>query len=147
MKATSAFLIFIILIQITGCYSFKPILGSDPSIYKSDKYSYLIYTRDMVYALENPKISNGILSGKYKVDFDKSYRTKTIKIYPPLDFAVKVDTLFMISIPLDSIAKFKKSEFSVVKTIIISAIVITSLIGVLSSFKFQIDFSNFHLSI
>jgi hypothetical protein len=148
LKTISSFLIFILLIQITGCYSFKPILASDPSIYQTDRYHYTIYTKDIVYALENPAISNGILSGKYKVDLHTSYRTNAIRLYLPSDFVVTVDTLNTINIPLDSIAKFKKSEFSVVKTVFISIIVLSSLIIGLSAFDFHIDaFSNLHLPI
>jgi hypothetical protein len=121
-KIISVFLIFVLLIQFTGCYSFKPISWSDTSISQTDKYRYIIHTEFKDYALKNPIISNGTLTGN--ADFEKhSYRTKAIKLYPkPNYFWITIDTLNTISIPLDSIAKFKKSKFSIIKTIAIPLI-------------------------
>jgi hypothetical protein len=147
LKITSIFLIFALLIQLTGCYSFKPISGSDPSISQTDKYRYIIYNKGVEYSLENPVISNGILSGKYKVDLKTAYRTKAIRIFPSPDFVITVDTLSAISIPLDSIAKFKKSKFSVVKTIFVIGIPFWIVSKIKWDWHFETDGHGIHFPI
>jgi hypothetical protein len=144
MRITSVFLIFALLIQLTGCYSFKPISESDSSLSQTDKYRYRIHTKDMDFQLEYSMISNGILSGK--VDFHNLSRIDVIKIYPSSDFVIKIDSLNMISIPLDSIAKFEKSKFSVVRTISIPiAILVIFGIVIGNSLKnFHFDFYPTH---
>jgi hypothetical protein len=127
LKAISSFLIFILLIQITGCYSFKPISASDPAIYQTGKYRYTIHTKGTVYALENPVISNEILSGK--AGLSRTYYKNAIEIYPKSGFEIKIDTLNTISIPLESVAKFTKSKFSIVISFVIPAIVVSFLVA------------------
>ena len=78
LKIISVFMIFILLIQLTGCYSYKLISGSDPSLSQTDKYRYTIHTKDMDYPLKNTTISNGTLSGI--VVFGYTYNRDAINV-------------------------------------------------------------------
>jgi len=64
MKTISVSMIFILLIQLSGCYSYKTISSSDLPLPDSGKYPYVIHCQNSKYLLKNALISNGILSGK-----------------------------------------------------------------------------------
>ncbi|HEX7494553.1 MAG TPA: hypothetical protein VF346_10050, partial [Bacteroidales bacterium] len=63
-KIISALMIFLLLIQLSGCYSSKIISSSVLPLPDSIKCSYIIHSQNSKYLLVNTIISNGILCGR-----------------------------------------------------------------------------------
>jgi hypothetical protein len=104
-------MIFILLIQLSGCLSYRVI--SSYELPNSSKYHYTIYSQNSKFPLENTVISNGILSGK--VGSRHSSRRNSIHIYLTTDTVIKIDTENILSIPLNRIAKVEKAEVLIEK--------------------------------
>jgi hypothetical protein len=69
--------------------------------------------------LEKVIISNGILSGKIDTMGNYYYIKNRVHIYLTSDSVMKINTGYILSIPLDGIAKVKKAKFEVGETIIL----------------------------
>jgi hypothetical protein len=142
LEIISTLLIFILLINFSGCYSFKPVSGSYRYILSNSTYHLIIQGKDNYsFLLKSPIVSDNVLSGK--IDFEESYYVRNvIKIYPTKDYIFKIDSLGTFSIPLDRIAKVEKSEFSTVKTVVTGIISFCTLFIIwISSLDFKvIDF-------
>jgi hypothetical protein len=132
LEIISTLLIFILLINLTGCYSFKPVSGSYRYIFSNSTYHLIIQGKNNYsFLLKSPNISDNVLSGK--VDFEESYIRNVIKIYPTTDYIIRIDSSGTFSIPLDRIAKVRKSEFSTVRTVITGIISFCALFFILLS--------------
>ena len=108
-------MIFILLLQLSGCIGFKNISRYELSASQSSNYHYTIYCQNSKYPIESTIISNGMLSGK--VDFKHSYRRNAIQVYVSSDTVIKINKENILSIPLESVTKVKKSKIAVGRTI------------------------------
>lgn len=104
-------MILVLLIQLSGCVSYRIIPSSD--LPDPSRYHYTIYIQNLKFPLENAIVSNEILSGK--VNFKHSYRRNVVKVYVSSDSMIKLDTQNTISIPLNRIAKVEKAENGIEK--------------------------------
>jgi hypothetical protein len=114
-KMFSILLIFILLSQLSGCIGFKNISRNELPTFKSGNYHYTIHSKNSKYPIESTVILNGILSGK--VDFKHSYRRNSIQVYVSSGTVIKINKENILSIPLESVTKVKKSKFAVGRTI------------------------------
>ena len=114
-KIFSILLIFIMLSQFSGCIGFKNISRNELPSFQFSNYHYTINCKNSKYPIESAIISNGILSGK--VDFKHSYRRNSIQVYVSSDTVIKINKGNILSIPLESVTKVKKSKFAVGRTI------------------------------
>jgi hypothetical protein len=69
--------------------------------------------------LEKVIISNRILSGKIDTMGNSHRIINRIHLYLTSDSVMKINTGYILSIPLDGIAKVKKAKFEVGETIIL----------------------------
>jgi hypothetical protein len=100
-----AALTFILLIQNSGCNSYRIISSYDlPS---PEKYHYTIYGNSLQYPLENTIISNDSISGT--VNMTRSYKMNSIHIYPVSDSVIKFYSANTLGVAMSSIAKVEKS--------------------------------------
>jgi len=102
-KFVSVLMIFILLIQLSGCASYRVIPNSDLPDYS--RYNHLVLSENAKYPLENVAVSQGLLSGK--VNFNQPDKRNTINVYSSSDSVIKIDTENILSLPLDGIAKVK----------------------------------------
>jgi hypothetical protein len=100
-------LIFTVLIQLPGCSSYKVISSSE--LPTSGEYCYFLNTGNSIYRLENPKISNKILSGRI---VEHSCKGNKIKIYILSDSVVTINDESILSVPTDKIVKINKEEYN-----------------------------------
>jgi len=114
-KMFSILLIFILLSQLSGCIGFKNISRNELPTFKSGNYHYTIHSKNSKYPIESTVILNGILSGK--VDFKHSYRRNSIQVYVSSGTVIKINKENILSIPLESVTKVKKSKFAIGRTI------------------------------
>ena len=122
MKTISLSMIFILLIQLSGCYSYKTISSSDLPLPNPGKYPYVIHSQNSKYLLRNAVISNGILSGKIDTVNDSRQIGGKIHIYLSSDSVMKINKEKILSIPLYGIAKVKVANVSVAAiTLLIAA--------------------------
>jgi hypothetical protein len=122
MKTISVSMIFILLIQLSGCYSYKIISSSDLPLPNSSKYPYIIHSQNSKYLLDNTVISNGILSGKIDTVEDSRHIGNKIHLYLSSDSVMKIDKEKILSIPLNGIPKIEVAKVDVVKiTLLIAA--------------------------
>ncbi|MCU0462305.1 MAG: hypothetical protein MUF36_09880 [Bacteroidales bacterium] len=109
LKILSAFMVFIMLIQIAGCYTMRSITGEikysdlpDP-----EKYVYVIHMKTAVLWLENTIVSEDSLSGTIcsKQHLDIDYR---VHIFLSSDSVVRINNnLFCVN--LKDIVKAKQT--------------------------------------
>jgi len=131
-KIISALMIFLLLIQLSGCYSSKIISSSVLPLPDSIKCSYIIHSQNSKYLLENTIISNGILCGRIDTVGDYRQLGKKIHLYLLSDTVMKINSEKILTIPLDGIAKVKMTKFDVLVTIFfvgVSALVIFTIVG------------------
>ena len=114
-------MIFILLIQLSGCYSSKIISGSELPLPDSINYTYIVHSKKLDYLLENTTISNDTLLGKINSDLSSIIGVK-IHVYPSSDLILKIDDENILKIPLYNTKKVKIRKFSVVKTILLVAL-------------------------
>jgi hypothetical protein len=110
-------MIFILLIQFSGCYAYKVIPVSD--LPKPVDYHYIIYYKEAKYQLDNVEISNDVISGKIDTAFfNKSafHKGKRVSLFlsPDMEIQILPDTI--VNIPSSSIEKVRLSESSGAKT-------------------------------
>jgi hypothetical protein len=103
------------LSQFSGCIGFKNISRNELPSFQFSNYHYTINCKNSKYPIESAIISNGILSGK--VDFKHSYRRNSIQVFVSSDTVIKINKGNILSIPLESVTKVKKSKFAVGRTI------------------------------
>ena len=132
MKTISVSMIFILLMQLSGCDSTKIISSSELPLPDSGKYPYIIHCQNSKYLLKNTIISNGILSGKIDSVNDSRQIGKKIHLYLSSDSVMKINKEKILSIPLDGIAKVEIAKVDVIGTIAlagVSALVIFTVVG------------------
>ncbi len=96
-------MIFLLLIQLMGCVSYRLIPNSDLPDY--GKHYHVIHSQNSKYPLENVVVSEGLLSGK--INFSQSDKRHSINVYLLSDSVIKIDKGNILSLPLDGIAKVK----------------------------------------
>jgi hypothetical protein len=116
-KIISALMMFLLLIQLSGCYNYKIISSSTLPLADSIKCSYTVHCHNSNYMLEKVIISNGILSGK--IDTMGNYYKNRVHIYLLSDSVMKINTGYILSIPLDGIKKVKIAKLDVVEIVIL----------------------------
>jgi len=112
-KIIAVLMIFLLLIQLSGCYSTKIISSSALPLADSIKCSYTVHCHNSKYLLEKMNISNGILSGKIDTMGISSHTKNRIHIYLLSDSVMKIDTGYILSIPLDGIEKVEIAKYDV----------------------------------
>jgi hypothetical protein len=144
-KIIATLMIFLLLIQLSGCYSTKVISSSTLPLPNSSKYPYIIHGQNTKYLLENTVISNGILSGK--IDTMEDYRQikNKIHIYIKSHSVIKISTKKILSIPLDSIEKVEMAKVDVVVIVILVAVCTLGIFALVSIVKMNSgSFLNIH---
>jgi len=126
-KIISILMIFILLIQLSGCMSYRIISSAD--LTDSNKYNYIIHSQKSKYRIENTVISNGILSGKIVVEH--SNIGNKVQVYLSSDSMIKINMEKILSIPVDSIAKVEMEKFSVGKTALLVGTCVGAIIVVI----------------
>ena len=121
-KIISALMIFLLLIQLSGCYSTKTISSSTLPLADSIKCSYTVHCHNSKYLLEKVNISNGILSGEIDTTGNSLNMKNSIHIYLSSDSVMKINTGYILSIPLDGIAKVNMVKFDAGLTIFCATI-------------------------
>jgi len=111
-------MIFILLIQLSGCYSYKIISSSDLPHPKSQEYTFIIFGQNSRYVLENTVISNGIFSGK--INWGIQNIKGNINVYLSSDTVMKINPENILSIPLDGIAKVEIKKLETGKTVLLT---------------------------
>ncbi len=135
MKTISVSMIFILLIQLSGCYSYKTISSSDLPLPDSGKYPYVIHSQNSKYLLRNAVISNGILSGKIDTVNDSRQIGGKIHIYLSSDSVMKINKEKILIIPLYGIVKVeiaKVDAFKIISILALCAIGIIMAVGIVN---------------
>jgi hypothetical protein len=135
-KIISVFMIFILSIQISGCYSYKVVSGSSLPIPDPGKHHYIIYGKNEItgkkikYKPDNTMVSNGILSGKINNTVTLFPKGDKIKVYLSSDKELKINAEDnILSVPLDGIVKVKVKSFNKAKTILLVEICGTAVLA------------------
>jgi hypothetical protein len=102
-KIISILMAFILMIELTGCYSIRILTASE--INQSDYY--LIHGKESVYLSYNDTISDGILSGKLDFNNKKFNDPRISHIYVSSDSLLTISN-DRISLPVNSIEKIKQ---------------------------------------
>jgi hypothetical protein len=134
-RIKSLMIIFIFLVQITGCVSSR-ITTSSSDIPVSAKYYYIIHSKTSDYLLENVVISEKILTGKINIE-KSSFIGNKIHIYLSTDSAIKINTEMTLSILLDDIAQIKIVEVAKGTTIVVFAVTGIAIIFIIFILVFQ----------
>ena len=121
-KIICKFLIFAVLISLSGCYSSRiPTSKFDLPLPDSSKYHYIIHTKNSDYWIRHVIISNGILSGK--IDVASSFHNK-IHIYLSSDTVMNVNRENIVYIPIRGIMKVERENVSIGDTILLGCFII-----------------------
>ena len=102
-KVISAFMLFVLLIEFTGCYSTKIIPTSD----LTSSTSYMIHCKKASYPVYNVEIADSILTGKIDIMKMKSGTGDKTHIYLTADSVLKFNN-DMISFPVQYISRVEK---------------------------------------
>ena len=121
-KIISALMIFLLLIQLSGCYSTKTISSSTLPLADSIKCSYTVHCHNSKYLLEKVNISNGILSGEIDTMGNSYYTKNRVHIYLLSDSVIKINTGYILNLPLDDIIKVEMTKVDVMGTIVLVGI-------------------------
>lgn len=135
----SILLIFIMLINLSGCVSSKILSKSDLPV--SGIWPYKIQCRNTNFLLNDVKISNGQLSGKVEEVGSIRY-ANIVKIYLTSDSVVKINEDKILTVPCDSITKVRMVKASTVKTFFLIAGATAVVIAIMIS-SFSFDFNPF----
>jgi hypothetical protein len=110
-KIIYEFIMFILMIQLAGCQSYRFISPSDLPFVDSTYYTYIIHSQNSKFQLEQPVLSNGILSGKIDTVHITYHMAGEIHVYLSSDSVMKINAGNTLSIPLSGIAKVKRSGY------------------------------------
>jgi len=114
-KIIFAFMIFILLIQLSGCIVTKVIPSSDLPLSKSNYYTFISHSGKVKHLLDSITISNGILFGRIGTRIRPI--GKGNNVYLCSDTVMKVNPENKIlSIPLNGIAVAETTKVSGGKT-------------------------------
>ena len=116
LESLSVLMIFILLLQLTGCYSTRVISASDLVLPYSEKYSYVIRTQNSKYSLINASISSDTLYGRIN-KIKSGVRGNIVRIFLSSDSLLKDNPDSLVKIPLDNIVKVVDVKFSTFATI------------------------------
>jgi hypothetical protein len=111
-SAFSLIMIFVLLIQQFGCTSTKVISTNDLKIYP--EYGYKIYYGKKLFALQDPVIANGVLTGKVLIK-EPTHMKKIIQIYPVSDSVISIKSE-VLSLPINKISTLKQVKSAPGKT-------------------------------
>jgi len=117
-KIISFLMIFIVLIQLSGCYSYEIISSSDLPHPDSYEYTFIINGQNTRYVLENTVISNGIFTGKISSG-SQNIKGK-INAYLSSDTVMKINPENILSAPLDCIAKIEIKKLETGQTVLLT---------------------------
>ena len=117
-KIISFLMIFILMIQFSGCYSYKIISSSDLPHPNSYEYTFIIFGQNSRYVLENTVISNGIFSGK--INSDRQNIKGKINVYLSSDTVMKINPENILSVPLDGIVKVEIKKIETGNTVLLT---------------------------
>ena len=123
LESMSVLLIFILLLQLTACYSTRVISAADLVFPYSEKFSYVIQTPNSKYVLDNAAISSDTLSGRIN-KIVSAVRGNKVRLYLSADSLLKVNTDRLVKISFDDIDKVEKVKLSTGKTIVLGIVCI-----------------------
>ena len=113
-KYISVILIFVILIQMPGCVSTKPV-NSIAEIPSPDKYSYILHIQKTRYQIINANISNGIITGNLKIG-EPTYVGHKVHFYLHTDSVLNVTPDMMLKLNVNSLSKVEVEHTAKGKT-------------------------------
>lgn len=117
-KIISFLMIFILLIQLSGCYSYNIISSSDLPHPNSYEYTFIINGQNTRYVLENTVISNSIFLGKISSG-SQNIKGK-INVYLSSDTVMKINPENILSTPLDGIGKVEIKKLETGETVLLT---------------------------
>ena len=120
-KAISVLMLFILLIEFTGCYSTKIIPTSDISF--SD--SYVVHCEKASYPVYDVEIADSILTGKIDLNKMKSGTIDRTHIYLSADSVLKFNN-DIISFPVQYISRIEQKVPDAGKTKNLTTILIVA---------------------
>jgi hypothetical protein len=110
-KVISVLMIFILLIQFSGCYANKEITVS--GLPNPVDYHYIMYYKDANYLLDDVEISNEVITGKIDAGYfnkSTSLKGKKVSLFLSSDTAIQILPETIVNIPYTSIEKVKLSK-------------------------------------
>jgi hypothetical protein len=117
-RIVSVLLIFIIMIQHSGCVSSINITSAE--LPAPSKYAYIVHCQKSFYSLDNIVISNDTLSGKIN-NLVPAQTKYIVRIFPISDSFVKIDTNLILRVPLNGISNMNKIVNAPGKTVALVA--------------------------
>jgi hypothetical protein len=123
-KIISVLMIFILMIEFTGCYSTRILTTSEIS----SSEIYLIHSNNSTYPVDSVVISEGVLSGKREAGITDKNKKGTNHIYLSSGSGIKIDN-DILSVPVQSITKVEQRTIDPKKTGILTAVLIVGGIG------------------
>jgi hypothetical protein len=139
----SVIMIFMLLIQLTGCYSTRTIAVSD--IKASDKYD--IHSDKTLYpTFSNAVVSDSLLSGKLSLSKRNYGREFITHIYISSDSIIRINNYNdLISIPIYGISKIEHEVYDPMKTRINTSKTIGIILAVIGCVTFAVSgYTNMH---
>ena len=118
-KIIAVLIIFFMLIQLSGCYSTKIISCYTLPLADSIKCTYTVHCNNSKYLLEKVNILNGILSGKIDTTGNNYSIKNRVHIYLFSDSVMKINTVYILNLPLNDIIKVEIVKYEVGKTILL----------------------------
>ncbi len=140
-KPLSVLMIFVVIMQSSGCYSTKLISRAEIPPPSSGKYFYIIHGQKSKYQIMYVKFSADSLSGlivktyKGKKDVDGN----KIHIYHSSDSLLSINDGKNLVISFNNIDKVETEKISAGKTILLTAGVAVIIILIVGLINFQID--------
>jgi len=139
-RISSLLMIFILLIQQSGCVNSKILIAAElPSYYP--KYLFKIHYKKTVYSLDSVSFSNNTLTGKIS-DEEPLQSKYIVHIYPTSDSVVRIDKAMLLRMPFSGIEKIKSTEAAPGKSaiLVVSSIALIALIvGIISALTMDFD--------
>jgi hypothetical protein len=117
----SVLMIFMLLLQFTGCYSTRIISTSE--FESSD--TYIMHGQKSIYNVSDVVVSNGILSGKLDYSRKTYSKANETNIYLLSDSVLKINN-DRISLPVDGITKIEQKVLDPRKTKNLTTILIVA---------------------
>jgi hypothetical protein len=102
-KFISVLMLFILMLEFTGCYSTKIISTSDIS----SSEMYVIHLKKVAFSVYEVEISDSLLTGKLDLNKMKHASGNRTHIYLSVDSVLKVNN-DNVSLPVKSIAKIEQ---------------------------------------
>jgi hypothetical protein len=98
--------LIILFLHLSGCLSTRKISFND--IPDSEKYHYIVHSKNSEFPIRNAVISGDTLSGK--MNFSHSGRKNSINIYPTSDMVIDINNKSILSLPVSEISEVRLTK-------------------------------------